>query len=105
MTQTRRATREQWQQVIEAQRSSGQSVAGYCRDHGIGQASFFAWKRRLRLAAPTNGFVEVRAVAEGRDVSAGRIEVWLAGGRRLGVRAGFDRDLLAELIGVLEGLA
>ena len=105
MSQTRRGAREKWRQIIEAQQASGQTVAAYCRGHGIGQASFFAWKRRLRAAAPATEFVEVKAVAGVKPVSTDGIEVCLAGGRRLLVRPGFDRDLFAELIGVLEGLA
>jgi hypothetical protein len=104
MNHTREAAREKWQQIIKAQQASGQTVAAYCRDHGLGQASFFAWKRRLQGAAPAAEFVEVKAVAGVDPVSADGIEVCLGGGRRLLVRPGFDRDLFAELIGVLEGL-
>ena len=105
MTQTYRAVREKWQHIIEAQRISGQTVTAYCRDHAIGQASFFAWKRRLRSTAPATGFIEVKAAPAMKPFLADGIEVCLAGGRRLLVRPGFDRDLLAELIGVLEGLS
>jgi hypothetical protein len=105
MNRTRRAAREKWRQIIEAQQASGQTAAGYCRGHGLGQASFFAWKRRLQGAAPAAEFVEVKAVAGVQPVLADGIQVCLAGGRRLVVHPGFDHDLFAELIGILEGLA
>jgi hypothetical protein len=59
----------------------------------------------LRAAAPATEFVEVKAVAGVKLVSTDGIEVCLSGGRRLLVRPGFNHDLFAELIGVLEGLA
>jgi hypothetical protein len=116
---------ESWRQIVDAQRSSGLAVAAYCRQRGISQGSYYNWKRRLsstlRLdstelaevrpegrspargeAAATAGFVELRnpvcAAAEG-------IEIEVAGGRCLRVRRGFDRDLLIEVIGVLEQIA
>ena len=112
MNESRRAAREKWRQIIKSQRGSGSSIAGYCRERGIGQASFFAWKRRLRPGAQAKGFVEVKAAAEaqpaggdGAEGAALAIEVCLGGGRRLLVRPGFDRELLVAMIGILEGMA
>ncbi len=64
----------------------------------------------MRSAAPAAGFVEVHATADcGRGDAAecetAAIEVCCRGGRRLLLRRGFDQALLAEAIGVLEGLA
>jgi transposase-like protein len=104
MNQTRRAAREKWQQIIEAQRSSGQTATAYCRDHGITAASFFAWKRRLRPVAQTMEFVEVKTARAAEPADGDGIEVHLHGGRRLLLRRGFDRALLVEAIGALEGM-
>src|SRR6202167_6082230 len=117
MSQARRANRDKWQQLIDDQRISGGTVAAFCRDRQIGQASFFAARRRLSLrqaSPPPPRFVEVMpavalpsvpvaADADAADASA--IEVRLRGGRRLLVRHGFDRELLVATIGVLEGVA
>jgi hypothetical protein len=110
--------REKWHQIILSQRRSGQTVAAYCRQRGIGQASFFAWKRRLRSASGTTEFVEIKAAAEAMpDADAANetisttqggawaIEVCVRGGRRVRVRPGVNRELLIETIAVLEGLA
>lgn len=118
MSQSPRRAGQEWRQIIERQQSSGQSAAAWCRQHGISQASFFAWKRRLgtsgssiRLslskaveppASPTSGFVEVKAAEE---AGADGIEIFLRGGRCLRVRRGFDRDLLVELVRTLEEIA
>jgi hypothetical protein len=105
MIVSRPATRLQWRRIIESHRASGRSVSGYCREHGISPAGFYAWRRRLQGAEPTAAFVEVKTVEDARPACADGIEVCLAGGHRVLVRRGFDRDLLIETIGVLEGLS
>ena len=40
--------RRNWQEAIERQQASGQSIAGFCAKEGLSQASFHAWKRRFR---------------------------------------------------------
>ena len=47
-------------------------------------------------------FVEARVIDA--HPSAGRIEIRLRGRRRLIVCSGFDRNLLAEVVAVIEGL-
>jgi len=117
MNQIRRAAREKWRRIIEEQRISGQTVAAYCRSRAITQASFFAWKRRLRSTVQATEFVEIRTAAEAKPFAAAAkpaiadaaegnspaIELCLAGGRRLLLRRGVDRELLLEIIGMLEG--
>jgi hypothetical protein len=98
---------EQWHRIIEGQRSSGLTVAAYCRDRGVTEGSFYTWKRRLRSPAkpirlPKPAFVEVKPSSLS---AAGAIEIFLQGGRRLLVRSGFDRDLLIELVRALESVA
>ena len=118
MNQARAATREKWRQIIKSQRASGQTAAAWCREHQVGQSTFFAWKRRLRSAAADFGqisrgaeFVEVHATANcGRgdadavECGSEAIEVCCRGGRRLLLRRGVDQALLVEMIHVLEGL-
>ncbi len=77
-------------------------MAAYCREHGISQPSFFAWKRRLRDSAATPPFVEVKVAAGERAVGPA-MEVCLAG-RHILVLRGFDHDLLIELVQTLERL-
>jgi hypothetical protein len=86
------------------QPGSGLSIAAYCREQRISQPSFFAWKRRLNNGVDS-GFVEVTAASPERSFAGDTIEICLRGDRRLLVRRGFDRELLSELVTVLEGLA
>lgn len=37
-----------WRMVIQMQTESGLSVRKFCEQEGLGQASFFAWRRKLR---------------------------------------------------------
>jgi hypothetical protein len=98
---------EEWHQIVEGQKSSGLTVAAYCLERGISEGSFYTWKKRLRPPAKPKrlskpAFVEVTAATAN---TAGPIEIGLHGERRLLVRRGFDRELLIELIGALEGIA
>ncbi len=98
---------DQWRQIIDEQRRSGLTVAAYCRDRGIKDSAFYAWKRRLRSPAKPSGlpkpaFVEVTAPITG---TAGTIEIRLRGERHLLARRGFDRELLIELVRTLESVA
>ena len=103
MTEKRRATGAMWRQRIEEQIQSGQTVAAFCRERGIPRTPFFSWRRKL--AAEAAGFVAARVAEPEAAPPGGAIEVGLRGGRRLRVEQGFDRELLAELIAVLETLA
>jgi hypothetical protein len=112
MNHASQSTRDKWRQIIQAQRASGLSIAGYCRRHGIAASALYVWKQRLVHEPSEPAFVQVPTTAESQ-VSAGAdaaghaavLEVCLGGGRRLRVGRGFDHALLAEVVGVLEGLA
>lgn len=45
-------TKEYWRRVIAEQAATGSSVRRYCREQGIGERSFYAWRRRLRESEP-----------------------------------------------------
>ena len=89
----------QWRSLIEQHRTSGQTVRAFCAKHGLGEGSFYAWRRRLRQwgtheteasspaapadpqpARPAAGFVRLDAEA---DASGEAIEVRFASGATL----------------------
>jgi hypothetical protein len=47
MNKSQLPSAEEWLQIIDGQRASGLTVAAYCRDRGIKDSAFYAWKRRL----------------------------------------------------------
>jgi transposase-like protein len=42
----------QWRQRLESQPVSGLSIVAFCRKEGVSQATFHAWKRKLRSPLP-----------------------------------------------------
>ena len=75
---------------------------------------FYSWRQKLegprkvrsRSVSPRpSSFVSVKLASAKAARSSSMLEVCLRGGRRLRVRGAFQRELLVELIDVLEGLA
>ena len=102
---------ERWRLLLEEQRQSGMSISAFCKERSIPASAFFAWRRKLAATggsvtnrrsrrAGSEGLAEVKLVRDSPPQAG--LELRLAGGCILVVRRGFDRDLLIELIGVLE---
>lgn len=108
-----------WRRLIEDHRVSGLAVSVFCRERGIPQSSLFAWRRRLKsgvaaatfkpvavvseaASSPPAGEVEPPAASLVEPPAVSAVELILSGDRRLLVRPGFDRQLLLDVIGVLE---
>ena len=98
---------ERWRQQIDRQKTSGLSIAAFCQRHSVAVATFYFWKRRLSQAQQASAFVEIVPPPVNEAASSGgtrrSIELCLRGGRRLRLRRGFDRQLLLDLLGALEG--
>ena len=100
-----------WRKLLEDQRASGLPISAFCRERGIAASSLFAWRRRLTGGEQMFLPVKIAATPEparrggGDDGGEGAIELHLAAERRLIVRRGFDRQLLADVICALESLA
>ena len=60
---------DQWERRIERQRTSGLSIAEFCRREGISQFSFHAWKRKLRQAGSTRQRSPANSKTRPRTVS------------------------------------
>ncbi len=96
-----RWTADQWRDVLEQQRQSGQSVPAFCAERGLKPSTFFAWRRRLVGAAESagNGFVELMTRRD--EASAPGLELVLARGVVVRVGQGFDADLLRRVVETL----
>jgi len=122
MNELESPARRKWRELIVRQRAGGLSVAEFCRREGVPASSFFSWKRRLSDDDAVPAFIEARiSPARGQAGATGstnstqtgstgspqtrQIEIRLRGGRRVRVGRGFDRDLLAEVVAVMEGLS
>jgi transposase-like protein len=99
--------------LIEKQRASGQTVKAFCAEHGLGQASFYAWQRHLRQQAkqsseapeqatpqpsqqaqPSTDFVRLDPQA---DASSEAIEVQFSCGKTLRCSSSHLPDLVRLL--------
>ncbi len=101
----RTSSEDQWRRVVERQQASGLTIAAFCRRMGVPEASFYAWRRKLRAGVPPcrpgETFVEVKIAPE-PEPAASALELRLPNGRCVLVRAGFDRCTLLELVATLE---
>ena len=111
------ATESFWRDTLAAFAASGQSVASFCQERGLKQATFYS--RRLRLAktdktdqqstspasdrprATSPAFVPV--MVEPRAIVDESLTVDLRGGRVLRLPASMPAARLAEVLHALEG--
>lgn len=93
-------TREYWRRVIAAQEASGSSVRRYCLDQGVGEHSFYAWRRRLRATEPVLFALVDTGGLRASDPSPD-LELVLATGERLRIGTGVDAATLRTVVGIL----
>ena len=92
--------REYWRKLIAEQEASGQKARPFCRERGIGEYSFYNWRRRLRESDTVRfALIETAPAATSSPVSA--LELVLRNGERLRIGNEVDR---ATLRMVLEAL-
>ena len=68
-----------WREAIRQQRRGGQCVREYCRENGLSEPSFYAWRRELRRRGRQKANGAQRRVA--RAGSGGRREGLVGDGR------------------------
>jgi hypothetical protein len=88
--------REQWRQRIAEQEKSGRPVSVFCREQSLSEATFFAWRQRLKIQETPVSFalVETKAVE-----TTPPIELILTSGERL--RIPCDAAMLKMVLAVL----
>jgi hypothetical protein len=95
-----------WRRMVREQPSSGLTVRAWCHRHQVQAASFHWWRRELsrrdREKRPAS-FVPVSVTEDDRSDDRGRIEIVLAGERRVRLSGRVDRQVLADVVAVLEG--
>jgi len=94
-----------WRDLITRWKNSGQSVAAYCAARGVGQASFYAWRKRLmaRSEEPIASAPPPPTFAAVRVVPGLPVEVVLPTGVVVRVPAGSDPAAVARLVAALGG--
>ncbi len=93
-----------WRNRLAEHQRSQLTVREFCRTRGIAESRFHFWRQEIaRRDRQSPAFLPVAVVPTPAPVSPANepIELRLAGGHELRLRAGCDRRLLADLIGLL----
>jgi transposase-like protein len=110
-----------WRGRIVGQQTSGLTIRGYCRRHGLHESAFYFWRRELAkrdrgaFMIPSESFVPVSVVppaptpvssacqssATTVPCHSSPIEIHLTDGRRVSVSPTCDSSLLTMVLDVL----
>ena len=90
-----------WAERIAAQQRSGISVKRFCKELGLTEYSFYAWRKRLQKKEPVRFALVDRRAARQEPAMEAALELVLTTGERLRIGAGVDA---ATLRTVLEAL-
>jgi transposase-like protein len=104
----KRRTEQDWRRFVAQQAGSGLPVAAWCRQQGLVAATFHWWRRELARRDAQRAkaaFVAVQVQPDEPVQPQGRIEIVLAGERRVRLCGPVDRRQLTEVLAVLEALA
>ena len=86
-----------WAERIAAQQRSGDSVKQFCKEQGLTEGSFYAWRKRLQKKEP----VRFALVDRGAARQEAAVELVLATGERLRISAGVDGATLRTVLDAL----
>jgi hypothetical protein len=89
--------RELWRQRIAEQEKSGRPVSAFCREHSLSEATFSAWRQRLKIQETPVSFALVEAKAAAEPVQP--IELILTSGERLRIPG--EASMLKMVLAVL----
>lgn len=93
--------REYWSKLIGEQEASGQMVRPFCRERGIGEHSFYQWRKRLREDGGVR-FARLETTAASIGI-APALELVLSSGERLRMGQGVDLETLRMVLEVVRG--
>ena len=91
---------DEWAERIAAQRRSGMSVKQFCKEQGLTEYSFYAWRKRLQEKGPVR-FALVESARRQERTTEAALELMLATGERLRIGTGFDPATLRAVLDVL----
>jgi len=92
---------DEWAERIAAQQRSGMSVKQFCKERGLTEYSFYAWRKRLQEKGSVRfALVERSGRRQDRTMEA-VLELVLASGERLRIGRGVDSATLRTVLDVL----
>jgi len=94
---------DEWTERIVAQQRSGISVKQFCKEQGLTEYSFYAWRKRLQEKRPVRFALVERSVRRQERTAESVLELVLATGERLRIGPGVDITTLRAVLDVLRG--
>jgi transposase len=91
----------EWAKRIATQQRSGISVKQFCKEQGLTECSFYAWRKRLRQREPVRFALVDRGAANQESGKDMFLELVLTTGERLRIGAGVDTTTLRTVLEVL----
>jgi hypothetical protein len=88
----------EWAERIAAQQRSGMSVKQFCKEQGLTEYSFYAWRKRLQKRPPVSFALVDRRAAGQEPVTETSLELVLVTGERLRIGAGVDSATLRTVL-------
>ena len=92
---------DEWAERIAAQQSSGVSVKQFCKDQGLTEYAFYAWRKRLQKKEPVRFALVDRRAPRQEPATESALELVLATGERLRIGAGVDSATLRTVLAAL----
>jgi len=68
---------DQWRERLAAQERSGVSVRQFCKEQGLTECSFYAWRKRLRAQGPVRFALVERGPARPEPATEASLELVL----------------------------
>ncbi len=102
VVEARTATKaDQWREWIAEQERSGWSARRFCKERGLSEGSFYAWRKRLREQRPVRFALVERGPPRPAPAPATALELVLTGGERLRIGAGVEAKTLRTVLEAL----
>jgi hypothetical protein len=93
----------EWAERTAAQQRGGKSVKQFCKENGLTEYSFYAWRKRLQQSGPVRFALVERSARRQERTTEPVLELVLATGERLRIGAGVDITTLRTVLDVLRG--
>ena len=94
---------DEWAERIAAQQRSGKSVKQFCKEQGLTEYSFYAWRKRLQESGPVRFALVERSARRQERTAEPVLELVLATGERLRIGPRVDTTTLRTVVDVLRG--
>ena len=95
------AKADEWAERIAAQQRRGISVKQFCKEHGLTECSFYAWRKRLQENGPVRFALVEGSARRPARMAETALELVLATGERLRIGTGVDAATLRTVLDVL----